>query len=70
VKGASEFFSSNRSLRSLFQIPLPLPVQGEGKRAWRARVRAVSTQLLAYRKTFSQFMPHLARASFDIRLLN
>jgi hypothetical protein len=25
---------------------IPLPVQGEGKRAWRARVRAASTQSL------------------------
>jgi hypothetical protein len=27
-------------------FPIPLPVQGEGKRAWRARVRAASTQWL------------------------
>jgi hypothetical protein len=35
-----------QSLSLLFQIPLP--VQGEGKRAWRARVRAASTQSLTY----------------------
>jgi hypothetical protein len=35
---------SPQSLSLLFQIPVP--VQGEGKRAWRARVRAVSTQSL------------------------
>ena len=32
------------TLAERFQIPLP--VQGEGKRAWRARVRAASTQSL------------------------
>jgi hypothetical protein len=38
----------NRSLRSLCarRLQIPLPVQGEGKRAWRARVRAASTQSL------------------------
>jgi hypothetical protein len=39
-----------RSLRAAFSLSLlfqiPLPVQGEGERAWRARVRAVSTQSL------------------------
>src|SRR5713226_4222627 len=31
-------------------FPIPLPVQGEGKRAWRARVRAVATLMLCYRR--------------------
>ena len=33
--------NSHYDLQSLNKIPLP--VQGEGKRAWRARVRAVAT---------------------------
>src|SRR5712692_3752012 len=45
-----ELYFHIASLRSAARVAsrlqIPLPVQGEGKRVWRARVRAASTQSL------------------------
>src|SRR5260370_16403238 len=42
-------------------FPIPLPVQGEGKLAWRARVRSASTQLLT--SIQAVLIPHPSAAS-------
>src|SRR6266404_9178233 len=47
-------------------FPIPLPVQGEGKRAWRARVRAASTQsLTCILVARSARRAHVCRASLS-----
>src|SRR5216683_914051 len=59
------FFSDSFSRPSW----IPLPVQGEGKRAWRARVRAVATSTsLSTPCVKTGFVPKLLSSSREIKM--
>ncbi len=59
------FFSDSLSRPSW----IPLPVQGEGKRAWRARVRAVATSTsLSTPCVKTGFVPNFSPSSREIKM--